>query len=132
MITRSHNVYYSSSNIQKFVLLYSQYYIEYLLFLGGETIFKDLCFSLDNLEEFQQSLSLGFTAIAQLTSFEEAQPVLLRKLYQAGLKLGGFFLNNIVKLLQGELVDLASVLSRALNISLSSSQVEVGGDLLTV
>ena len=131
MITRSHNIYYSSSNIQE-VLLFSQYYIEYLLFLGDETIFKDLCLSLDNLEEFQQSLSLGFTAIAQLTSFEEAQPVLLRKLYQAVLKLGGFFLNDIIKLLQGELVDLASVLSRALTISLSSSQLEVGGDLLTV
>ena len=100
--------------------------------MRDQAIFKDLCLSLDDLEELQQSLSLGFTAIDQLTSFEEAQPVLFRKLYQAGLKLGGFFLNNIVKLFQGELVDLASVLSWALNISLSSSQVEVGGDLLTV
>ena len=42
------------------------------------------------------------------------------------------FLNNIVKLFQGVLVDLASVLSRGLDISLSRCEVEVGGELLTV
>ena len=51
------------------------------------------------------------------------------KLYQARLELGCFVLNDIVKLCQGVLVDLASLLSREANISLGSCQVEVGGDL---
>ena len=97
-----------------------------------QAIFIDLCLSLDDLEKLHQSLSLSFTAVAQLTSFEESQHVWLRKLYQAALKLAGFLLDDVVKLRQGVLVDLTSAPSRELNISLRSGQVDVGGELLTV
>ena len=99
----------------------------YLSFL--KAIFIDLCLSLDDLKELQQSLSLSFTAVAQLTSFEKSQHVWLRKLNQAALELSGFLLDNVVELRQGVLVNLTSGPCPHLNISLASCQVDVGGEL---